>query len=1202
MFKLNKISSVLLFMLIAGSVQAAKLDNIGSKTTELKEDATVSGNIQNMTSGNTVINGNGFGIDGTNHKNNASSGAWIRSTNSLAGKGYNNQIINIGKFNTTPLLSGGDNTVAIIKLGSNNEIIRHNLVIENKGAHNFTSTGTFGGSFMYSTDNLAIENSVFQNNQNNSANTGGKGGAIYHGHNTADVRTDIADNGAKQHAGELTVKNSVFIDNSRNSAGASGTSTSAAEGGAIYSQQKNGIFTVSDSYFINNHAQANTASTSSYAQARGGAIFNSAGSLDIDGSYFGGNYAIGSKAYGGAIYADSYTPEIDNAYFEHTFDKTVFENNSATGTVSQAQGGALYLMNDTTIKDALFISNKTVLNPETVSTADITAGGGAISQTNNTTGVVSSNPNKKTEAALNISNTVFKDNSVHFKDSNTEITKSASAQGGAIRLANAETNIKNTLFEGNSVINENTKADVASSGGAIAAAPEVNDRRSVYNFENTTFNKNKVVSEGTAQGGAIAVLDATNVNRIKTVNIKNSVITNNTANSKGNITDTGAKGGAIYAGKFNFINIDNSIVDSNEVISNAADNTEYGGGAAYVTDRAILTAVDTSFTNNKTTGEGSAGGAIYNAIGGTLNIIASKKDAIFEGNKANTVSNAIHNEGTLNLNSETGKSIVFNDKITSTDKAVITINKEGTWDKEKWPYNNRIPNDAPHGENAGTIALNEDMSGYTGTVDIHGGTIALGKNGTFFDNAKSFSVSGVSNLNLANGVIQNHHFKNLNLNANLNTILDADLAQGKTDSFTADKVTAANDAKINIDKINVIVDANDEFAEINLKDAFSEEIQKLVALEDSAKEAVGKIFKYGVTYNEDTGILEFERTGSTGNGGDYNIFAPSVLGTSVALQAIAQAGVRETMNFGFEHSDSFTKLPAKERYAQLHSDEYAITEFNNQLYGYNDQLENKGYWMRPYTIFEEIDLKHGPKVDNISYGTLIGYDSIAKKSKKGWSNVLSTYLGYHGSSLDYSDVDIMTNGFVFGLTKSRYRKNFWTALSATGGFSLGSIDTSIGKDNISAATAGASLRSGYNMEFGGGKFIIQPMTSFSYYFANIFDYTNAAGVKIKSDPLNTLEIKPGLRLIGNTEHGWQPYASASMVWNLFNQSSVTADGIKLPDMYVDPYVEYGLGFQKNKGEHFTCFMQTMARMGGRKGISLSGGLRWALGRNKKDRL
>ena len=64
---------------------------------------------------------------------------------------------------------------------------------------------------------------------------------------------------------------------------------------------------------------------------------------------------------------------------------------------------------------------------------------------------------------------------------------------------------------------------------------------------------------------------------------------------------------------------------------------------------------------------------------------------------------------------------------------------------------------------------------------------------------------------------------------------------------------------------------------------------------------------------------------------------------------------------------------------------------------------------------------------------------------------------------------------------------------------------------------GIGNKLGYNFEFKDGKFIIQPNLLLSYTFVNTFDYTNAAGLKIKSDPLHALQIAPGIKFIMNTE-------------------------------------------------------------------------------------
>ncbi len=63
--------------------------------------------------------------------------------------------------------------------------------------------------------------------------------------------------------------------------------------------------------------------------------------------------------------------------------------------------------------------------------------------------------------------------------------------------------------------------------------------------------KIKVISQGTALGGAVAILDGKNTGYIPTVDFNNAALTNNSVESAGNFS-TGAKGGAIYAGVLSF--------------------------------------------------------------------------------------------------------------------------------------------------------------------------------------------------------------------------------------------------------------------------------------------------------------------------------------------------------------------------------------------------------------------------------------------------------------------------------------------------------------------------------------------------------------------------------------------------------------------------------------------------------------------------
>ena len=115
-----------------------------------------------------------------------------------------------------------------------------------------------------------------------------------------------------------------------------------------------------------------------------------------------------------------------------------------------------------------------------------------------------------------------------------------------------------------------------------------------------------------------------------------------------------------------------------------------------------------------------------------------------------------------------------------------------------------------------------------------------------------------------------------------------------------------------------------------------------------------------------------------------------------------------------------------------------------------------------------------------------------------------------------------------------------------------------------------------------------------------YRHTNAAGVRIKSDPLNAIQVAPGVKFIANLKDGWQPYLGINMVYNILDKTKVTADDVRLPEMSIKPYVEYGLGLQRRWGSGFTAYGQAMIHNGGRNGIALSFGFKWAVGKKNKS--
>lgn len=424
----------------------------------------------------------------------------------------------------------------------------------------------------------------------------------------------------------------------------------------------------------------------------------------------------------------------------------------------------------------------------------------------------------------------------------------------------------------------------------------------------------------------------------------------------------------------------------------------------------------------------------------------------------------------------------------------------------------------------------------------------------------------------------------------------SDLAKVSMDRLPSTTVASGI---INVKGINLLSDSAQEKVYIPFAyDSFKDKVQTSVT-------AVGKdvnneyqtttfaqIFKYNVSYNPNDGNFLFSRGGGKSSA-DFN---PAVLSSAVNSQIGAYSAVNETFNYAFRHADySFMPLPKRIRTL---SNQYAITEPQSMKYK-NDYPKMGGIWYQPYAIFENVGLSNGPRVDVQSYGTLVGADSQYKQLKRGWGTVTTPYIGYNGSSQSYSGVSTTTNGGILGLTQTFYHGNLFTALTVNAGASNGESNTMYGSENFTALMAGVGSKTGYNFEFNNGKFIIQPSMLMAYTYVNTFDYTNSAGVKISSDPLHSIQLHPTIKFMGNVGNGWQPYVSVSMVWNILNDTKFTANNVRLPEMSIKPYVEYGVGLQKCWHDKFTGFIQAMLRNGGRNGVALTFGFKWALGNDSK---
>lgn len=557
-----------------------------------------------------------------------------------------------------------------------------------------------------------------------------------------------------------------------------------------------------------------------------------------------------------------------------------------------------------------------------------------------------------------------------------------------------------------------------------------------------------------------------------------------------------------------------------------------------------------------------------------------------------------------------GKTITLNGDITS-ESLTNTVTFAGEGASSKIIANGIFD---PFTADVDNVTLSRNNYDDEITYNLNDGGVLKYNNDLYlFDSAKHDGTTYNKNsinfqggtLNLANGATNDIRLKSLVLGIDDDDPMtlpesyinvDVDLANKKMDTLNADEVKVIDGSKLNLD-MNVISDATSEVTE-GIKFTDSDDLWNAVAVDENKEYAVeSSIYKYTVKKGGTSASdgFTFNRTG----GGGYDSFNPYLFGSSVAMQGIYYTQLNN-YDVALANVDQTMLKTKSQRQAEKFANKYAYDGDEPQVFSpLYTQLENKGVWFKPYVSTERVDLKSGPNVDNTMYGALVGGDSVIIPAGK-WDMQYSAYVGYNGSHQAFEGNEVTQNGGVVGLTAAAYRGDFFSALTANVSFHGADIKTTKGDADLATLATGVASKTGYNWELADGKFIIQPSWLMSYTFVNPFDDYTINGVKIKNDSLNAIQLAPGLKFIGNTEKGWQPYVGAKMVWNIIDDTKVKANEVNLPETTTKAYVEYGLGLQKSVGERFTGFGQAMFRNGGRTGAAFTLGARWAVGSLASD--
>lgn len=366
---------------------------------------------------------------------------------------------------------------------------------------------------------------------------------------------------------------------------------------------------------------------------------------------------------------------------------------------------------------------------------------------------------------------------------NNDIAKTPKAVGGgAMALVATNGNPVSTTIKNSTFTNNSTESNPVyeNNGGAIyvygTSSKLVGDN--TLKISDSLFESNHT----NKTGGAIGVnnLGPSNFE----IEIKDTTFTKNNSTGYGGAIDvtTGGTGNVT-------IKLDHATFNSNKSGSD-------GGAIAYEKGNITSNIINSTFTNNTANN----GGAIYNGI---KNLTIS--NTIFDGNKTNDggKGGAIYNAGNISLSQTEFKQ--------STDTIYMANDSAADFSGTN-TLNGSISSENATSEikNRGTLILNADNSGYTGTYTQESGQTDVNASSTFFGGETT----------IADGVLNWNTLKNYNStlkvekgSLNIGNVSKASLSLNNNSYIKKDTLVNINSkGEIKLNGGSITLDDNDIWA------------------------------------------------------------------------------------------------------------------------------------------------------------------------------------------------------------------------------------------------------------------------------------------------------------------------------------------------------------------------------------------------------
>ena len=718
-------------------------------------------------------------------------------------------------------------------------------------------------------------------------------------------------------------------------------------------------------------------------------------------------------------------------------------------------------------------------------------------------------------------------------------------------------NIISSVFEGNTSSGQ---------GGALAL-----DGTGETNISDTEFINNVASSNG---GGIVHWTG-------NGLNIDNSKFIGNIANADESSGNTG--GGAISSSG-SIGKISNSTFKNNKVLSSAI----MSGGGAIATNGHIDEITGSIFEENEAVWAGGAIGAI-----GSIDKITN---SIFSKNKAGFVGGAIFTGNTIGILSGNfydnhagqyggalgvaGTSLGMSGDVTivaarghETEGILPEVVFKGNYvlsdpsDENSDKLYEAIYND---GKITFMTAGNGMITTYDYFTNTAGGTMTFAGDGTGTFNLFN-DIKGTGNItfnsdyafNMLNDVVNVIQGDTLTLNSTVKMAVDVDLANAEMDHI--DINTAAGTGSIIVDNMKIFSDAVNETTDVDFINNSADKVSTTVTNANSLK------YSYDVSYDATTGQFTFvrnsDRTGSQIAGDlGQNMVTPGIqlLNNSLSAQVLNRdMGTDEHRNQGMSSGDATRPTT----------------------------------WAKAFGSKDSVELKHSyNSIDTQFYGVVGGVDSRTFIYDNGVNAVYGIYAAYMGSNQKQNSVKVTQDGGYLGVSADLTRNGVFSRFTAHGGYIANEAKTAWGNDKFDIWTASVSNKTGYEIDL--GEYTLKPTLYASYMYINTENYTSKAGAKLKNHTKNVFEVTPEVKLTKDFGTGLEGYAKVAYTWNFYQGGKVTADDVLLPKMSVKPYVEYGVGLEKDWSEEewnpkdITSYAEINRHDGGRTGWDINAGLKF----------